>query len=46
MESMERQKDKILEDESPRSEGVQNATGEEWRNRSRENEEPEPKHKQ
>ena len=46
MESMERQKDKIPEDESPRSEGVQNATGEEWRNRSRENEKPESKHKQ
>ena len=30
-EQHERQKDVTLEDESPRSEGVQYATGEEWR---------------
>ena len=30
MNSMKRQKDVTLEDESPRSEGVQYATGEEW----------------
>ena len=39
MNSMERQKDKPLEDESPSSEGVQYATEEEWRNSSRKSEE-------
>ena len=34
-----------LEDESPRSEGVQYATGEEWRNNSRKNEVAGPKQK-
>ena len=43
MNSMKRQKDMTLEDELPRSEGVQYATGEEWRNSSRKNEEAGPK---
>ena len=34
-----------LKDESPRLVGAQNATGEEWRNNSRKNEEMEPKQK-
>ena len=37
--------DKTLEDEHPRPVGVQYATGEEWRNSSRKNEEAEPKEK-
>ena len=44
--SMKRQKDMTLKDELPRSVGAQYATGEEWRNNSRENEEMEPKQKQ
>ena len=40
---MKRQKDKALKDELCRSEGVQYATGEEWRNNSKNNEETEPK---
>ena len=43
--SMKRQKDMTLKDELPRSVGAQYATGEEWRNNSRENEEMEPKQK-
>ena len=43
---MERQKDMTLKDELPRLVGVQYATGEEWRNNSRKNEETEPKQKQ
>ena len=43
---MKRQKDRILKDELPRSIGAQHATGEEWRNNSRKNEEREPKQKQ
>ena len=35
-----------LKDELPRSVGAQYATGEEWRNNSRKNEEAEPKRKQ
>ena len=35
-----------LKDELPRSVGIQYATGEEWKNSSRRNEEAEPKHKQ
>ena len=31
MNNMKRQKERTLKDESPRSEGVQHATGEEWR---------------
>ena len=44
-EQYERQKDRTLSDELPRSVGVQYATGEDWRNNSRENEETEPKWK-
>ena len=46
MNSMKRQKDRALKDELPRSVGAQHATGEEWRNRSRKNEEAKPKQKQ
>ena len=46
MNSMKRQKDMTLNDELPRSVGAQYATGEEWRNNSRQNEETEPKQKQ
>ena len=46
MNSMKRQKDMTLEDEFPRSVGVQYATGEEQRNSSRKNEAAGPKHKQ
>ena len=42
MNSMKRQKDIILKDEFPMSIGAQYATGEEWRNNSRKNEEIEP----
>ena len=38
MNSMKRQKDRILKDELPRSVGAQHTTGEEWRNNSRKNE--------
>ena len=43
---MKRQKDRTLKDEVPRSVGVQYATGNQWRNNSRKNEETEPKQKQ
>ena len=46
MNSMKRQKDRTLKAELPRSIGAQYATGEEWRNNSRKNEEMEPKQKQ
>ena len=46
MNSMKRQKDRTLKDELPRLEGAQFATGEQWRNNSRKNEETEPKQKQ
>ena len=46
MNSMKRQKDRTLRDELPRSEGAQYATGEQWRNNSRNNEGIEPKQKQ
>ena len=46
MNSMKRQKDMTLKDELPRSVGGQYATGEEWKNNSRKNEEMEPKQKQ
>ena len=36
---MKRQKDRKLKDELPRSVGVQYATGDQWRNNSRKNEE-------
>ena len=45
MNSMERQKDMTLKDELPRLVGVQYATGKQWRNNSRKNEETEPKQK-
>ena len=43
MNTMEKQKDMTLKDKLPRSVGAQYATGEEWRNSSRENEETESK---
>ena len=46
MSNMKRQKVITLKDETPRSVGAQYATGEEWRNSSRRNEEAEPKWKQ
>ena len=46
MNSMKRQKDRTLKDELPRSVDVQYATGDQWRNNSRMNEEMEPKQKQ
>ena len=46
MSSMKRQKDRTLKDELPRQVGAQYATGEQWRNNSRNNEEMEPKQKQ
>ena len=44
--SMKRQKDRTLKDELPRLVGAQYATGDRWRNYSRNNEETEPKQKQ
>ena len=46
MNSMKRQKDRILKDELPMSIGAQYATRDEWRNNSRKNEKREPKQKQ
>ena len=46
MDSIKRQKDMILKDELPRSVGAQYATGQEWKNNCRKNEEIEPKQKQ
>ena len=46
MESMKRQKDRTLNDELPRLAGAQYATGDQWRNNSRKNEEMEPKQNQ
>ena len=46
MNSMKRQKDKILKDELPRLVGAQYATGDQWRNNSRKNERMETKQKQ
>ena len=46
MNSMKRQKDRTLKDELPRLVGAQYATGKEWINESRKNEETEPKQKQ
>ena len=43
---MKRQKDMTLKNELPRLVDVQYATGEEWGNSSRKNEEAEPKQKQ
>ena len=44
--SLESQKDRTLKDELPRSVGAQYATGDQWRNNSRKNEETEPRQKQ
>ena len=46
MNSMKTQKDRTLKDELPRSVGAQYATGDQWRNNSRKNEEMAPKRKQ
>ena len=46
MNSMKRQNDRILKEELTRSAGAQYATGDQWRNNSRKNEETEPKRKQ
>ena len=46
MNSMKRQKDRPLKEELPRLVGAQYATGDQWRNNSRENEGMEPKQKQ
>ena len=46
MNSMKRQKDRTLKEELPRSVGAQYATGDQWRNNSRKNEETESKQKQ
>ena len=46
MNSMKRQKDRTLKDQLPRSVSAQYATGDQWRNNSRKNEEMEPKQKQ
>ena len=46
MNSMKRQKDRTQKDELPRSVGAQDATGDQWRNNSRKNEDMEPKQKQ
>ena len=46
MNSMTRQKVRTLKDELPRLVGAQYATGVQWRNNSRKNEETEPKQKQ
>ena len=44
--STKRQKDRILKEELPRLVGAQYATGDQWRNNSRKNEDMEPKQKQ
>ena len=46
MNRMKMQKGMTLEDELPRSVGAPYATGDQWRNNSRKNEETEPKQKQ
>ena len=46
MNSMKRQNDRTQKDELPRSVYAQYATGVQWRNNSRKNEEMEPKQKQ
>ena len=46
MNSMKRQKDRTLKYELPGSVGAQYASGDQWRNNSRKNEEMEPKQKQ
>ena len=46
MNSMKRQKDRTLKNELPRLVGAQYATGDQWRNNSRKNEDMEPKQKE
>ena len=46
MNSMKRENDRILKEELPKSVGAQYATGDQWRNNSRKNEEMEKKQKQ
>ena len=46
MNSMKKQKDRTMKVELPRSVGAQYATGDQWRNNSRKNEEMKPKQKQ
>ena len=46
MNNMKRRNDRIPKEELPRSLGVQYATGDQWRNNSRNNEGMEPKQKQ
>ena len=46
MNSTKRQKDRRVKDELTKSVGAQYATGDQWRNNSRKNEEMEPKQKQ
>ena len=46
MNSMKRQKDRILKDELPRSVGAQYSTADQWRNNYRKNEGMEPEQKQ
>ena len=45
VDSMKRQKHETLKDELHRSVGAKYATGDQWRNNSRENEKTEPKQK-
>ena len=44
--NMKKEKDRTLKDELPSSVGDQHATGDQWRNNSRKNEETEPEQKQ
>ena len=46
MNSIKRQKGRTLKDELPRSVGAPYATGDQWRDNSRKNEETEPKQNQ
>ena len=46
MNSMKRQKDRIMKEEFPRSVSAQYATGDQWRDNSRKNEGMKPKQKQ
>ena len=46
MNNMKRQNDRILKEELPRLVSAQYATGDQWRNNSRKNEEMDPKQKQ
>ena len=46
MNSMKKQKERTLKEELPRSVGAQYATGDQWRNDSRKNEETEPEQTQ